>query len=405
MSDTPWLSIIGIHEDGIAPVSAQAKQRLAEAEIILAPPRHLSHLHSNYHHPDAQIIPWPVPYQEGVEMLQQFRGRKVAVLASGDPFHFGAATSLTASLSDSEWCCFPALSCFSLMATALGWPQEKTLQFGLHARPVEMLQAALHPSARLFILLRDADGLRDLGVFLCEQGYHHSICHIFSEMKSEMNTPTTLSAWQLETASAQAPVCCAVELAGSSSGLPLSSGKPDECFAHHGQITKQPVRAISLASLAPRPGEHLLDIGAGSGSVSVEWMLTHPTMRATAIEMNPERINLITENAARFGCTALKIIHGDIHQMLEEIPSADAIFIGGGASDRLIEAVWAQMKPHNRLVINAVTAESEALILRYYQRYGGNVIKIDLSDLTALGSKHGWKARYPITHWCVHKPE
>ena len=125
MSDTPWLSIIGIHEDGIAPVSEQAKQRLAEAEIILAPPRHLSHLHSNYHHPDAQVIPWPVPYQEGVEILQQFRGRKVTVLASGDPFHFGAATSLTANLSDTEWCCFPALSCFSLMANALGWPLEK----------------------------------------------------------------------------------------------------------------------------------------------------------------------------------------------------------------------------------------------------------------------------------------
>ena len=405
MSDTPWLTLIGIHEDGLTSLIPEAIEKLAQAEVILAPSRHLSHLKEKDYASTAEIIAWPVPYQDGIKILLNNRGRKVVVLASGDPFHYGAGTVITAHLERSEWCCFPALSCFSLMASALGWPLETSLQFGLHAKPIEKLNLALHENLRLLILLRDGQAVTQLGQYLCDKGFNASRCYVFSQMHSHANTPQYCTAEALVQQPADAPVCVAVELVGERPGISQATGKPDNLFMHHGQITKQAVRAVTLASLSPRPTQHLVDIGAGSGSISVEWMLSHPQMRATSIENNPDRIELIKQNAAQFGCSEMRIIHADIHTMLAEIPLADAYFIGGGLSAALIEAVWSTMRPTSRLVANAVTAESEALILHYHRLYGGEVLKLEISDLVPLGQKHGWKARYPITHWVIQKEQ
>ncbi len=397
------MTIIGIHEDGLYSVLPEARAKLAEAEIILAPPRHLTHLSADNHLAEAEIIPWPVPYQDGIKILLKHRGRKVVVLASGDPFHFGAATSLTATLDRHEWCSFPTLSSFSLMANALGWPLETTLQFGLHAKPIEKLKPALHDGCRLFVLLRDESAVTSLSKVLCDAGFAKSRCFVFSQMKGFNNSPETYSAETLYGAITKAPLAVAIELVGKTKGLSVATGKPDDAFTHHGQITKQAIRAITVASLAPIPGQHLVDIGAGSGSISVEWMLSHPQMRATAIESNPERLSLIQQNAADFGCAEMHIIDADINDMLDNIPTANAYFIGGGLSAELIETIWAKMRVGARIVVNAVTAESEAILLKYHGLYGGDVMKIDISDLVPLGQKHGWKARYPIVHWRVTK--
>jgi len=408
MTDTPWLTIIGLHEDGLEALSSDAVICLNEADVIMAPPRHLSHLQrsaqSSALNPSTRIVEWPVPYDTGIEQLLAMRGRQVVVLASGDPFHYGAGSSITRHLAAGEWQCFPAPSSFSLIASALGWPLETTSQLGLHARAVDTLFPYLADNTSIIVLLRDGTAMKMLADYLVSQGFGKSICHIFSQLGTAQNSYISQQAADMTDQPFAPPIAAGIELVSQRLSMPLASGRPDGLFLHDGQITKQLIRAMTLSALAPRAGHHLLDIGSGSGSIACEWMLTHASLTATAIEIRADRAETIARNAKQLGLDRLEVITGDISDHLDMVTMADTVFIGGGLTATLLDAVWDRLAAGSLLVINAVTAESEALVISAHSQHGGAVSKIELSDLTPIGRKHGWKSRYPIVQWAVTKP-
>jgi precorrin-6Y C5,15-methyltransferase (decarboxylating) len=176
-------------------------------------------------------------------------------------------------------------------------------------------------------------------------------------------------------------------------------------FEHDGQITKREIRAVTLSSLAPRRGERLWDIGAGAGSVGIEWMLAGPAMRAIAVEQRPDRAARIARNAAAFGVPGLEMVQGAAPAALSGLAAPDAIFVGGGASDAgVLDAAARALRPGGRLVVNAVTLESEALLLARYAALGGDLIRIAISRVDAVGTLTAWRPAMPVTQWVWTKP-
>ena len=400
MTHNPWLTIIGIHEDGIDGLSSQAVISLERADVIMAPPRHLEHVKNL----SAELVSWPIPYKDGLDLLLSFSGRNVVVLASGDPFFFGAGGPVSVRLSPEEWQSIPAPSSFALIASALGWRLEDTCCLGVHALPFETIRTSLQPDSRLILLLKDSNSLAELGTFLSDHGYQDSICHIFSALKLTENTPLTCTAGTLRDQQADAPVCVGIELSQASpSAISLNSGRPDSLFAHDGQITKQPIRALSLSALAPLAGQHLWDIGSGSGSIALEWMMASPRQTAQAVEIRQDRAEQIRKNARAFGFDKpqgrFSVHCGDVLELMDNLDRPDAVFIGGGLSQPLLDRLWDHLAPGCRIVANAVTVESEALLISAQKRWGGAILRIELSQLKQLGSKQGWDAHYPIVQW------
>lgn len=350
---------------------------------------------------NARTIEWPVPYADGVATLLALKGQRVVVLASGDPFWFGAGTVLTAHLEPHEWQAFPGHSTFSLAASCLGWALEKTVCLGLHARPFAHLRPHLSADTRAIVLLRDGDAVADLAKWITEQGFGDSQLHVLEALGGPRERIRKTSAANMTLTDITHPVCVAIDVQGNGATLPLASGRPDDWFANDGQITKRPVRALTLSALAPKRGEHLWDIGSGSGSIAIEWLLSHADMTATAIEADTTRAGRIADNAAALGVEHLKVVTGTAPNALKGLSNPDAVFVGGGLSSDLLDQLWDLMTPGTLLVANAVTLESEALLAQWHQSRGGDLMRIELANATPLGSKRGWKSAYPIVQWSV----
>lgn len=395
MSDAPWLTIIGLGEDGPDGLSGASRAALNAAQIVMGPPRHLALL------PDiqARCVTWPVPFAQGIEELLSYRGQRVVVLASGDPFWFGAGTVISGRLGADEWRAFPGVSSFSLAAARMGWPLEGTQCFGLHAAPLSRLRPALAAGARLIVLLRDGAMVHDLADYLTQEGFGASTLTILEALGGPREHQSTLRADALPETTFQHPVCAAVDVAGDAAVLPLASGRPDHWFANDGQITKRPVRALTLSALAPRPFEHLWDIGGGSGSISIEWLLSHPSLQATCIEPRKDRAGTIRTNADRLGVDRLRVVTGAAPAALKGLTPPDVVFIGGGLDATLLDWLTTQLAEGTRLVANAVTLETEALLLEAHARLGGDLMRLELARPAPLGQKRGWQAGYPILQW------
>ncbi len=397
MAEHPWLTIIGLGEDGPKGLSPASLAALEAAEVVMGPPRHLSLL------PDGpqQRIEWPVPFADGITQLQALRGRQIAVLASGDPFWYGAGSVIGRHFDRSEWTALPGLSCFSLAASHLGWPLEHTPCLGLHAAPLTQLRPYLAPGQRLLATLRDAAGPQALADYLVQAGFGESHLYIMESLGGPRERITCHRADALPQDAPFAPLLCVgVEVTGTGAPLPLASGRPDAFFEHDGQITKRPIRALTLSALAPRPGEHLWDIGGGSGSIGIEWLLTHLSLRATAIEADEARAARITRNAAALGVERLRVIMGKAPSALDGLERPDAVFIGGGLTAELLDHL-SQLGSGIRLVANAVTLEAEALVMDSQARLGGTLLRIETAQAAPLGRKRGWRAAYPIVQWSV----
>lgn len=399
MSENPWLTIVGLGEDGPDGLPPASRKALKAAEIIMGAERHLSLLPDL----DAQTITWPVPFADGIPKLMALRGQKVVVLASGDPFWHGAATRLTADLASNEWLCLPVPSVMSLAAATLGWPLEKTVTFGLHAVPFARLRPHLADKQRAIVTLRHGPAVADFAHWLTDLGFGTSQLHICEALGGPRERIRSLRANTEMPKDIQHPVCVAIEVAGLGETLSQASGQEDALFDHDGQITKRPVRALTLSALAPRPHEHLWDIGGGSGSIAIEWLLAHATTRATAIEQNAERAARIQHNAAMLGTDRLQVEIGSAPAALRNLPAPDAVFIGGGISENMLTQVWAELPDGARLVANAVTLEAEVLLSTWQLVKGGDLLRIELAHANALGRKRGWKSAYPIVQWSVTK--
>lgn len=383
----PWLTLIGLGEDGPAGLSAASREALGRAKVIFGGPRHLALVDAG-----ERGRSWPVPFD--VAPVLALRGQAVVVLASGDPFWFGAGGSLMPHLAAAEWVSHPAPSTFQLAANRLGWRLEDCVCLGLHAAPLARLRPVLGRGVRAICTLRDGAAVGELAVWLAANGQAAARLVVLERLggpweKVTAGVPTDVSA----------PVAVAIE--ATDPGLPGASGLPDALFAHDGQITKRPVRALTLSALGPRRGEVLWDIGAGSGSIGIEWLLAGGAGVA-ALEADPVRAARARGNVEAFGLAHRhRVIAARAPEGLEGLPVPDAVFVGGGASEALLARLWEMMPAGCRLVLNAVTIETEALVLDWSARHGGDLLKIELSEPAAVGRKRGWRAALPILQWSV----
>ncbi|MBY6200366.1 precorrin-6y C5,15-methyltransferase (decarboxylating) subunit CbiE [Maritalea mobilis] len=397
MAEAPWLTIVGLGEDGPDGLPPASRRALDAAEVVMGARRHLALLGDLA----AETIEWPVPFADGLPILMRLRGRRVVVLASGDPFWFGAGAVIARKLDRDEWRAVPGASSFSLAAARLGWPLERTFCLGLHAAPLSRLKPHLAPGVRAIVLLRDGESVMDLARYLAEEGFGASGLTVMEALGGPRERLTEATAETLTDAGFVHPVAVAVEVAGEGAPLPCASGLADDVFDSDGQITKRPVRALALSALAPRPFETLWDIGGGSGSIAIEWLLSHPTTEAISIEARSDRAARIRNNADRLGVDRLQIVEGEAPMALDGLPLPHAVFIGGGLSNDLLTVLTTRLAPGTRLVAHAVTLESEALLTEWSGRLGGTLLRIALSEAAPLGSKRGWKSAYPVVQWQV----
>lgn len=386
----PWVTIIGLGEDGPAGLSAASREALDRAEVIIGGPRHLALVGAG-----ARGVEWPVPFS--TRPVQEARGRRVVVLASGDPFWHGAGGSLMADLAPGEWISHPAPSCFQLAANRMGWRLEETACLGLHAAPFARLRPVLHRGAKVLVTLRDGAAVAELCNWLAANGHAGAEVTVLERLGGPLERLRP-SPSDSPVVDAEAPVMAAIR--ARDPGLPRASGLPDDLFAHDGQITKRPVRALTLSALAPRAGEHLWDLGAGSGSISVEWCLAGGS--ASAVERRADRLPSIRANAEAFGLThRLTVVAGATTDALDALPPPDAVFIGGGVDAALIGALWQRLAPGTRIVANAVTLENEATLYAAHATYGGSLLRIDLASSGTLGAFRDWQAARPVVQWSV----
>lgn len=384
-------------ESGEAGVTGMARAAIAEAELVMGPPRHLSLLGAL----NCPATEWPVPFADGIPGLLEHRGKRVVVLASGDPFWFGAGSTISRQLERGEWTVLPAPSTFTLAAGELGWAIQDTVCLGLHAAPMQRLRRHLAPGRQIIALLREGAVVGQLAEYLAALGFGASMLHVMEALGGPRARLRSIRADAGVPDDIVHPVAVGIAVAGNGRALPRVSGLPDDWFESDGQITKHPVRALTLSALAPRPGELLWDIGAGSGSIGIEWLLSHPANTAVALEADPARAARARDNAAALGVERLRVIEGAAPGCLPEGPSPHAVFIGGGLSHAVLEVLWARLPVGTRLVANAVTLESEAVLAHWHGGKGGALLRIELADAAQIGSRHGWKARFPVVQWSV----
>jgi len=397
-----WLSIVGIGEDGIEGLGVTARGLVSDAEIVFGGARHLA-LAADLIRGEART--WPSPFS--VKPVLAARGRQVCVLASGDPFQYGVGSTLAAHVSPDETVVVPAPSAFSLAAARLGWPLPEIALVSLHGRALDRIRPHLHPGARVLALTSDSQAPAALALLLADTGFGASRLTVLEALGGahERVRSVTAAKFDLDEIAELNIVAVEVVAAPDARMIPFAPGIADTLFEHDGQITKREIRAVTLSSLAPLRGELLWDIGAGSGSVAIEWMLCHPSLRAAAIEARGDRAARIRRNAASLGVPDLEVIEGTAPEALADLATPDAIFIGGGASDAgVLDLAITGLRRGGRLVVNAVTLDTEAALLARHASLGGTLTRIAVSRAERIGGKAGWRASMPVTQWVWVKP-
>ncbi|MBX5169665.1 precorrin-6y C5,15-methyltransferase (decarboxylating) subunit CbiE [Rhizobium sp. NZLR1b] len=394
-----WLTIIGIGEDGLAGLGEEARSLIATAPAVFGGARHLALAASLI---SGEKFSWQSPFERSIDAVLQRRGTPVVVLASGDPFLYGVGATLSRHVATEEMRTIPAPSAFSLAASRLGWPLQDVVTISLHGRPINLIRSHLHPGRRIIALTSDEDGPGDLAALLAAVGFGQSRLTVLEALGGDRERQRSTMAADFDLTDVDPLNVCALEIAAGEGAriLPCAAGIEDALFEHDGQITKREIRAVTLSALAPRHGELLWDIGAGSGSIGIEWMLADPSLKAIAIEQSPERAARIARNASTFGVPHLAVVEGTAPDVLTSLPEPDVIFLGGGGSEPgVVDAAIAALKPGGRLVANAVTLEMEAVLLTEYANRGGSLTRIEISRAEAIGSMSGWRPAMPVTQW------
>ncbi|MFE7100395.1 precorrin-6y C5,15-methyltransferase (decarboxylating) subunit CbiE [Streptomyces erythrochromogenes] len=402
------VTVVGLGADGWAGLTAAARSSLSSAEVLIGGPRQLDLLPAA--ECPGQRVAWPSPLRPAVpKLMAEHAGRRITVLASGDPMFYGIGRALAEELGPQALRVHPHPSSVSYACARLGWPVEDTEVVTVVGRPVARLAAALYDGRRVLVLSAGAASPGEIAALLRERGFGPSRMRVLEQLGSEREDAYegTADGWD------HAPgdplnvvaVDCRRDPAHTGPRLGSTPGLPDGAYEHDGQLTKRHVRAATLCALAPAPGELLWDIGGGSGSIGIEWMRTHPSCRAVAVERVPERAARITRNAAALGVPGLRVVVGAAPQALAGLPAPDAVFIGGGlTAPGLLDAVWAALAPGGRLVVNTVTLESEAVLADRYRRHGGDLVKLAVAHAVPVGGFTGWRQAMAVTQWSVTKP-
>ncbi|MDJ0448590.1 precorrin-6y C5,15-methyltransferase (decarboxylating) subunit CbiE [Methylocystis sp. JR02] len=397
-----WLSIIGIGEDGVEALAPAARTLINQATLIVGGARHLSLISES----KAERLQWPSPLTDAIPLILARRAAPVVVLASGDPFFYGVGDLISRHVARDEIFCIPAPSAFSLAAARLNWSQQDCALVSLHGRAFERITPHLQPRARIIALSWDETTPRRLADHLTKLGMCASRLFVLERLggAKERIRETRADAFDLQDIAALNTVAIDVVAEPGARIIPRAPGLPDDWFENDGQLTKREIRAVTLSALAPRKGETLWDVGAGSGSISIEWMLSDPANLAIALERDETRAARIARNAIALGVPDLEIVKGAAPRALEDLRTPDAIFIGGGANDATLEAAWRALPSHGRIVVNAVTLETQALLAQAFETKGGDLTHLQISRARPVGRFHALDPAMAVLQWRAVKP-
>jgi precorrin-6B C5,15-methyltransferase / cobalt-precorrin-6B C5,C15-methyltransferase len=400
---TPWLAVIGIGEDGVAGLSAAARALVEGAELLVGGERHLALVPES----KAERLAWRQPLTDTIPLIAARRGARVVVLASGDPLWYGVGATLARHFAAGEMTILPQPSAFSLAAARLLWPLEACVTLSVHGRPIDAIRLHLAPGARLLLLTADGDTPVEVAKLLTDGGWGPSAMTVFAQMggERERRIDATAETWPLGRVAALNTLAIHCRLGPGARPLSRRAGLPDDAFEHDGNLTKREIRAATLAALAPLPGELLWDIGAGHGSIAIEWLRAADDSRAVAVERDAMRCAAIARNAAALGVPELRVVQGAAPAALAGLPAPDAIFLGGGVSESALwDALWAALKPGGRVVANAVTLAGEAELLRRREAHGGELTRIQAARAEPVGGFLAWRPLLPVTQVALVKP-
>ncbi len=399
---SPWLTVIGIGEDGCKGLGRNARHAVLRAARIIGGQRQLD------------LLPvcvrgerqwWPSPFSRAPLLAR--RGEPVCVLASGDPMFYGVGASLARQVPAEEMLILPVPSSVSLAAARLGWALQDGMTLSVVARPLAALNAHLASGVRLLVLSNDGQSPAAIAALLVESGFGPSRLSVFEHLggAAERRVDGVAHAWPHAAVADLNLVAIDCLADADAPRLSRLAGLPDVAFKHDGQLTKRDVRAMTLARLAPLPGELLWDVGAGSGSIGIEWMRAHPSCRALAIEADAGRQGLIEHNRDALGVPGLQLVRGTAPAALGGLETPDAIFIGGGVTrDGVLETCWQHLRPGGRLVANAVTLQSEMTLMAWRARHGGELTRLHVAQAQPLGEFDTWRQALPITLLDLIKP-
>lgn len=397
-----WLTVIGIGEDGIEGLSSKAFDALEQAEIIIGGQRH----HQLSPNINAKRLNWPSPFDAMIDEIKSHKGKRIVILVTGDPLWYSVGARLLKAIPPQEVTFFPQLSAFQWMSARMGWSLADVETVTVHGRADSQILPHMAPGVRMLVLSQNADTPAALAKMLCDRGFGASRISALAALggNREQRFDGIAETWQHDVPDfhSLAIECIASEHA---QWYPRTGGLPDSAFVSDGQITKQDVRAATIAKLAPYPDAILWDIGAGCGSVSVEWMRATRGAMAIAVEAKAERVQMIRRNRVLLGAEKMMIVEGCAPDCVQDLQQPDAVFIGGGlGSDGVFEAAWAALRPGGRLVANVVTLESEAQLVELHGKHGGDLVRLSVQKAESVGPYRGWRPAMPVTQWCVVKP-
>jgi precorrin-6B C5,15-methyltransferase / cobalt-precorrin-6B C5,C15-methyltransferase len=394
------IEVIGLTARGWSDLSERPRAMIQDADVVLGSPRHLDLIPS---FPGQQRRSYPSPLRDSLPtLLREVAGRRVIALASGDPLLAGIGSTLIEMLGAAAVRIHPAVSSAALARARMGWAEESTQLVRLRGGDLEVVRRFLFGGRRLIILSRDADSSAAVAQLLVDEGYGDSMITVLGDLgaESESRTDAIARNWQGD-APALNVVC--VSCAGSGRAASLAPGLPDDAFDHDGQLTKRDLRASALARLMPRPGELLWDVGAGAGSIGIEWLRSDPGCRAIAIEHNLDRVKRIRGNAEALGVPSHEVLQAEAPAVLASLPRPNAVFVGGGATTETLEYSWYALQPGGRLVVHAVTQETEMIMIDCWKRHGGELSRISVEHLEPIGRYHGWHPARAVVQWSAVK--
>ncbi|XVX19109.1 precorrin-6y C5,15-methyltransferase (decarboxylating) subunit CbiE [Actinomycetota bacterium] len=404
------IEVIGVGADGVAGLPERLRRLVDEADALISSPRLLATLPAAK--PPAaegqgqQRIEWPKPLVAGLPaLLETLADERIAVLATGDPLVSGIGSTLIRLLGPDAVRIHPAPSSVALARAELRWPDETVVTHSLVSADPVTVRPLLTPGARLLLLSAGAHTPAQVARLLVEDGWADARVTVLGDLGSvdQSRWEGTASAAAEHTAYPALSIA-AVELPSARGAFGTSPGLPDDAFEHLGQITKREVRATALAALRPMPGQHLWDLGAGVGSIAVEWALQSPTATASAVERLPDRADLVEANIARLGATGVTVVREPVADALAGLRDPDAVFVGGGASAEVIEEAWRRLRPGGRLVAHAVTLETEAVLVDAWRAHGGELRRLSVERAEPLGRYLSWTPARPIVQWAASKP-
>ncbi len=397
---TAWLHIVGIGEDGLDGLSPTARMAIQNAEYIVGGKRH----HTLVGDVSAERINWPSPFDALIAQLQSLRGKNVVVLATGDPLWFSVGNNIAAAFDMAEVQFHAHVGAFQLAAAELGWGLQDVDCLTVHGRPIERVKAFLQNGRKLLLLTSNGAAVSNIAALLSKAGFGNSKLSAISHLggNDQNRFDGIASDWEHSVPDLNTlAIECVADI--DAQVFPQTYGLPDDAFKHDGTMTKQEVRAITLAKLMPMPDALLWDVGCGCGSVAVEWMRSARNARAIGIETREDRRAFAKANAMNLGGFDLPLIDQPVPEALTGLETPDAIFIGGGLSVETFERCLASLKPMGRLVCNAVTLGSEQVLLDKHAEHGGELVRLQFSRAVPVGNKMGWKPAMPVTQYSLVK--